>query len=60
MAVLRAFAADYGREWKAYLSAAWLSHAYRGRHMGGRDTGTLRQLRNELGHDWLRAFRFPD
>lgn len=58
-AALVAFAAEYGREWKQYLMAAWLSHSYKGRHMGGRDTGFLRQLRNDLGHEWLHSYRLP-
>ncbi|MGO4440263.1 hypothetical protein [Rhizobium sp. RAF56] len=57
--VVRAFAAEYGREWKEYLMAAWLSYSFKGRHMGGLDTGTLRCLRNELGHGWLDEFKLP-
>jgi hypothetical protein len=56
---LQAFAAKYGREWKQYLLAAWLSYSYKGIHMGGQDTGTLRQLRNDLGGEWLSKFRWP-
>lgn len=53
------FAAEYGREWKEYLKAAWLSYAYKGRHMGGADTGTLRMIRNTRGHSWLEKYRLP-
>lgn len=56
---LKAFAKEYGREWKQYLMAAWGSYAYKGRHMGGQDTGTLRGIRNEFGHEWLMNFRLP-
>ena len=56
---LQAFAKEYGREWKQYLSAASLSHAYKGRHMGGQDTGVLRCIRNEFGHQWLHTFKLP-
>lgn len=58
IAALKGFATEYGREWKAYLTAAWLSYAYKGRHMGGRDTGTLRNIRNQYGVEWLTKFRF--
>ena len=47
------FKAEYGREWKQYLMAAWLSYSYKGIHMGGRDTGILRQIRNDRGPSWL-------
>jgi len=47
------FRAEYGREWKQYLMAAWLSYSYKGRHMGGLDTGILRQIRNDRGPSWL-------
>jgi hypothetical protein len=59
-AALARFAAEYGREWKQYLFAAWLSHSYKGRHMGGQDTGTLRQIRNQRGHEWVRRLRTAD
>ena len=56
---LRDFAAEYGRDWKQYLFAAWLSYAYKGRHMGGADTGILRSIRNEFGNEWLHGFKLP-
>lgn len=56
---LQDFAADYGREWKQYLMAAWGSYSYKGLPMGGRDTGTLRYIRNTFGHDWLIKFKLP-
>lgn len=59
LAALQAFAAEYGREWKSYLEAAWLSHAYKGRHMGGADAGVLRSIRNQFGCEWLRTFKLP-
>ena len=58
-AAVAAFAAKYGKYWKGYLEAAWLSHSYNGTHMGGQDTGCLRRIRNDLGFDWLRAYRLP-
>ncbi len=57
---LAAFAKDYGREWKQYLCAAWLSYSYKGLHMGGKDTGTLRGIRNQRGHAWLDRVRPAD
>lgn len=59
LAALQDFAAHYGREWKQYLEAAWLSYAYKGIHMGGQDTGALRTIRNEFGCEWLRKFKLP-
>jgi hypothetical protein len=54
---LLAFKAEYGREWKQYLMAAWLSYAYKGRQMGGKDTGILRSIRNEFGPTWLTKLK---
>lgn len=54
---VRKFAKEYGRDWKAYLEAAWLSHSHKGLHMGGKDTGILRYLRNTRGHSWLKSFK---
>lgn len=59
MKAVKDFASEYGREWKQYLMAAWLSYAYKGRHMGGQDTGILRYLRNDLGSEWLHGFKLP-
>lgn len=56
-AALIAFKAEYGREWRQYLMAAWLSYSYKGRHMGGRDSGILRTIRNMRGCDWLRTVK---
>ncbi len=56
---LQRFAAEYGREWKQYLFAAWLSYTYKGRPMAGKDTGTLRSIRNEFGNEWLHRFKLP-
>ncbi len=56
---LQAFRAEYGREWKQYLQAAWLSYAYKGRHMGGRDSGILRNIRNNRGCEWLQKLKLP-
>lgn len=58
-AALAAFAAKYGRCWKQYLMAAWLSYSYRGTHMGGQDSGTLREIRNQFGPSWLVSYRPP-
>jgi hypothetical protein len=57
IAALQSFEKEYGREWKQYLFAAWLSHSHKGRHMGGRDTGILRSIRNEFGNEWLHSFK---
>lgn len=54
---LLAFKAEYGREWRQYLMAAWLSYSYKGRAMGGRDTGILRQIRNTRGGEWLQKVK---
>lgn len=51
---LTAFKATYGREWKRYLAAAWMSESYRGIRKGGHDTGILREIRNQRGPAWLR------
>lgn len=59
MKALQEFAEKYGREWKQYLFAAWLSHAHKGIHMGGKDTGILRSIRNEFGNEWLHKFKLP-
>ncbi len=59
LAAVQAFAKEYGREWKQYLMAAWLSYSYKGLHMGGRDTGILRYIRNTRGHEWLDKFKLP-
>lgn len=56
---IQTFAAKYGREWKEYLWAAWLSYTYKGKHMGGADTGTLRCIRNQLGNAWLHQYKLP-
>lgn len=57
---LKAFAAEYGRHWKMYLMAAWMSSSYRGRQMGGKDTGILRGIRNQFGPSWLVDFKMSD
>ncbi|RUX95941.1 MULTISPECIES: hypothetical protein [unclassified Mesorhizobium] len=54
---LLAFKAEYGREWRQYLQAAWLSYAYKGRHMAGKDTGILRSIRNQRGCQWLERVK---
>lgn len=59
LAAIREFAAAYGHDWKEYLFAAWLSYAYKGRHMGGEDAGTLRGIRNTLGNEWLHQYKLP-
>ena len=46
--------AEYGREWKAALEAAWLSYKHKGVHMGGKDAGVLRQIRNTYGPSLLK------
>jgi hypothetical protein len=59
-AALAAFAKQYGHQWKAYLKAAWLSYRHNGIHMGGKDTGTLREIRNDRGMRWLEKVRTAD
>ena len=56
LAAIQAFAKKYGRLWRGYLMAAWLSYTYKGIHMGGKDTGILRNIH---GHTWLERFRLP-
>jgi hypothetical protein len=43
----------YGRTWRRYLLAAWLGQHYNGCNMAGRDTGILREIRNQRGSAWL-------
>lgn len=59
LAAIKEFAKTYGREWKEYLMAAWLSYSYKGLHMGGKDSGILRAIRNTRGHTWLANFKLP-
>jgi hypothetical protein len=59
LAALQTFAAEYGREWKQYLVAAWMSESHRGLPMGGKDSGILRCIRNEFGNTWLHKFKLP-
>lgn len=49
---LERFATKHGREWKAVLSAAWTS----GRDESMPDGALLRQVRNQLGPEWLASF----
>lgn len=57
---LAKFANEYGHQWKAYLKAAWLSYKHNGRNMGGKDSGTLREIRNVRGMRWLEKVRTAD
>ena len=41
---LKAYAAEHGRAWKHQLLQEWQT---------GRDTGLLRQVRNQFGPRWL-------
>jgi hypothetical protein len=59
-AALAAFARQYGHQWKAYLKAAWLSYRHNGINMGGKDSGTLREIRNTRGMRWLEKIRTRD
>lgn len=51
---LRSYATEYGRNWKSDLWLDW----YRARADGERGA-ILHGLRNNLGPDWLRRFKFP-
>jgi hypothetical protein len=48
--VLRRFAGENGRRWKAALLTAW---------MNGGTSGELQRLRNTHGPSWLARFRLP-
>ncbi|OJV63663.1 MAG: hypothetical protein BGO35_04305 [Burkholderiales bacterium 64-34] len=50
---LERFAAKHGQEWKAALSAAWAS----GQDESMPDGSLLRQIRNQLGPEWLEGFQ---
>ncbi len=49
---LERFAAKYGASWKSDLSAAWAS----GKDERLPDGALLRQVRNQLGPEWLEGF----
>lgn len=51
--VLRRFAEKHGRTWKSRLMNSWL----KGTDDRLADGGVLRQIRNELGSQWLRSYR---
>lgn len=57
-AALQAFAASYGRE-SLTKGRTWAGESYKGANMGGKDSGTLRDIRNQFGPTWLVNFRFP-
>lgn len=48
---LKRFATAHGRSWKQRLSTAWTT----GRDERLRDGALLRQVRNQLGPEWLSA-----
>ena len=52
VAALREYAAKNGRRWKSRLVSDWTT---------GRDERQplLRQVRNQLGPEWLRSYRLP-
>ena len=50
-AALQRFAQTHGRTWKSKLADAWIS----GRDDRLPDGSLLRQVRNELGPQWLRT-----
>ncbi len=50
---LERFAAKHGQEWKAALSVAWAS----GQDESIPDGSLLRQIRNQLGPEWLEGFQ---
>jgi hypothetical protein len=45
--VLRAYAKEHGRTWKADLNRDWMT---------GKACGPLQQIRNQLGPSWLVRF----
>lgn len=53
LAVLRDFAHQYGRNWKSRLGAMW----WKGSDVNERHGALLRQIRNELGPNWLASHR---
>lgn len=54
-AALQRFAQNHGRTWKSKLTDAWIS----GRDDRLPDGSLLRQVRNELGPQWLRTAVLP-
>lgn len=50
LGALKRFASQHGRTWKSKLVDAWIS----GKDDHLPDGGLLRQVRNELGPQWLR------
>lgn len=50
-AVIRAFAEDHGRRWKATLRDLWMRAAAE---------PTLHNLRNTHGPSWLAGYRLPN
>lgn len=56
LGALQRFAQAHGRSWKRKLSDAWFD----GTDARGSDGPYLRQVRNEFGPSWLKAFRFPE
>lgn len=53
---LRRFAVANGRTWKCRLIASWM----KGTDDRLSDGGLLRQIRNELGSQWLRNYRLVE
>lgn len=56
MEAIKRFAETHGRTWKSRLIDAWIS----GRDARLPDGGLLRQVRNQLGPQWLRGFKLTD
>lgn len=52
-AAIKDFAKKYGRSWKAELLNRWLD----GRDAREPNGHFLRQVRNQLGPQWLQSFR---
>ena len=49
LASLKRFADEHGRTWKDELSSAWQT----GNYHGSKDYGSLQQIRNQFGGEWL-------
>lgn len=56
VAALQRFADRRGRYWKATLRCMW----FNGRDIDEPDGALLRQIRNQLGPEWLEDFKLPE
>lgn len=56
VAALKAFAAEYGRNWKSELRQCWMSGIY----PSGCNSASLQLIRNGFGPSWLVRFKLKD